>query len=292
MDFVKENVAAADAAGAAPSRIIQCYCPFNLGDHVYNFFLFYHINDVLIAQNILVEYRCRVEYHDQLRDFIPPCPHGTTTPIRILPYDGDADNIGLRLHINSDHFPTTITRRPHTNFDGYYLEYYKYILDEFAIPGATTGPAMYAYTDYDLLLRYELLPAEYKDVDVLVVNSTPRSGQYVAFFPHRHIWDRYFRYLVDVKKLNVVTTEKIAGVKCTADAGLSLKNIGAISTRAKVIIGISTGPLSACFNTYALENMRRMYIFHDSNTYITPKVVKRNVIMDISTDEIYNLCRK
>lgn len=280
-----------DASAPAPAKVIQAYCPFNLGDHVYNFFLFYHINHILVRENIWVEYRCRGEYHSQLSEFIP-----NPVQISILGYNGEQDNIGVRMHIASPHLRVNLDTRTHTNFDGFYLEYYPQILANFNLPAeiyneCITPPPPYSYTDIDLLLRYESLPRECKNIDVLIINSAPRSGQYLAYFPHKQFWDRYISYLVLRRHLNVITTEKVAGVKCTTDYNLSLKNIGAISTQVKVIIAINTGPLSPCYNTYTLENVRRIYMFHDKHTHIHPKVVQPRALHDINPDEIVGFCR-
>lgn len=278
------------------SRIIQTYSPYNLGDHVYNFFLFYHINHILISENIWIEYRCPHEYHVQLSEFIPQ-----PARVSILDYNGKMDDIGVRMHIGSPFLPVNIETRSHTNFDGFYLEYYRMILDAFKLPEniaakCLTPPPCFQYNDLDLLLRYENLPADCKDIDILVINSKPRSGQYLAYFSHKNYWDNYLVYLAYEKKLNIITTEKIVtpphlNVKCTMDYNLNLKNIGALSTRAKVIIAVNTGPLSPCYNTYTLEYVRRIYMFHDIHTHITPKVVKKDALHEINPDELVSICR-
>jgi hypothetical protein len=43
--------------------------------------------------------------------------------------------------------------------------------------------------------------------------------------------------------------------------GLSLQQIGAISTHARYIIGIDTGALTGCFNTYTKKYVKKWIIF-------------------------------
>jgi hypothetical protein len=267
-----------------PRRIIKAFNPFHLGDNVYNMCLFFSIKEYLREFNIHIEYYFQKKYHDQVREFAPSedlvSIHDYTAGI-----DYWGDEYGIRLHIGNGKLPKHLFNRPNSNFDEFYVVFYNQFLE---MAGINIRVTDFHYEDGDLLMRYENLAPKYKDVDILIVNSSPCSNQYSMDKPS---WDDYIRYLVYMG-FKVSTTEKTAGVTCTADAGLTLKDIGAISTRAKVIIAINTGPLSACFNAYALSNMRQMYVFDWGNTYRNPKIQNRRHIRDISVNELKWLCKR
>ena len=63
------------------------------------------------------------------------------------------------------------------------------------------------------------------------------------------------------EKYSIVTTKKIEGINCTRDDNLTVKNIGALSTKVKVIIAINTGVVPALLNTYTLSTVKKFYIF-------------------------------
>lgn len=266
---------------AETRRIIRAFNPFHLGDNVYNMWFFFTIRDILERANIHIEYFCQSKYHDQVREFAPPGDvvsiHDYTAGI-----DYWGDEYGVRLHIGNQRLAKHLFNRPNTNFDEFYVVFFRQFLEMVGLDTPAPAPIKFAYSDYDLLLRYEVLPPQYKDLDILVINSTPCSHQ---FFLNKAAWDDYIRKLVYLG-FKVATTEKTAGVCCTADSGLTLKGIGAVSTRAKVIIAINTGPLSACFNTFTLDNMRRMFVFDRGNTYQHPKVENRRDIHDIHIQEL------
>lgn len=259
-------------------RIIRAFNPFHLGDNVYNMFLFFNIRNYLKENNIHIEYFCQAKYHDQVREFSPSedlvSLHDYTEGI-----DYWGDKYGIRLHIGNGKLPKHLFNRPNTNYDEFYIVFYNQFLE---MTGIKLRINSFEYKDDDLLVRYDKLSPKYKDVDILIINSSPCSNQYYMSKPE---WDDYIRLLVYMG-FKVVTTEKAMGVLCTADDNLKLKDIGAISTRAKVIIAINTGPLSACFNSFALSYMRQMYVFDWGNTYANPKIQNRRDIREISIDEL------
>ena len=69
------------------------------------------------------------------------------------------------------------------------------------------------------------------------------------------------------KRYKIVTTKKVKNIACTWDDKLTIKKIAAISTKAKVIIAINTGPTSGIFNIYTLNNCKKIYIFDNRVSY-------------------------
>jgi hypothetical protein len=264
-------------------RIVKAHCIFHLGDQIYNMILFSQIAAYLEENNIYIDYTCRAEHHNQVREFI------TTPNVRLLEYpddkfDKDAPEYGLHMHIGDNRFPIHNFNYKNKNFDEFYVVWYNQVLEMLGIPQKIYR---FEYTDTDLLIRYELLNEKYKDVDILIINSPPLSGQYNY---HKPSWDATIKRLSSVG-LNIVTTDRVDGIKCTLDDKLTLKSIGAISTRAKVIIAINTGPFSACFNSFAMQNVRRIWAFDYGNQYTNPKIQNARHINEIPPNFLLNICR-
>jgi hypothetical protein len=264
-------------AAAAARRIIRAYNPYHLGDNVYNMRFFYEIREFLEDKNIIIEYFFPKKYHDQVLEFAP------AKCVRIYDFPAGIDycgaDYGIRLHIGNRILPKNIFNWPNKNFDQFYVEFFNQFLRIFGLNLRITN---FEFHDNRLFYLYEKLGEKYKDLDILIINSSPCSQQ---FFMHKPAWDDYIRRIVYMG-FKVATTEKTAGVVCTADAGLTLKQIGAISMRAKVIIAINTGPLSACFNTVTFDYIRQMYVFDRGYTYAHPKIQNRVDIHEITIGEL------
>jgi hypothetical protein len=66
-------------------------------------------------------------------------------------------------------------------------------------------------------------------------------------------------------KYNIVTTSIVNDtIKSTVKSGLKLQDIGAISTHAKYIIAINSGPLTTCFNTDTQKSVKKWIVFEKS----------------------------
>lgn len=265
-------------------RIIRAYNPYHLGDQIYNFILFQKISQSLVSNNIEIHYYCPPQYIKQVAEFISPnviiykFPHG-------ISYDGD--EFGFRMHIGNDKLPLNLFNYKNNLYDEFYIEFYKQFLRMMNLPISPETITSFDYQDANLLERYNSLDPKFKNIDVLVINSTPQSNQYRAY--DKGTWDYCIHILANMG-LNVVTTEKVSGVKCTMDNMYTLKTIAAISTGAKVIIAINTGPLSGCFNTYTLSNVKKIYVFDDRNNFAHPKITSARYFYDIDTKEIMSYC--
>jgi RNase P/RNase MRP subunit p30 len=122
------------------------------------------------------------------------------------------------------------------------------------------------YTDADLLVRYNIINEthknKYADLDFLILNSTAMSGQYTK---NKDEWRELIIKLNS--KFKIAITEKVDDVLCTINDNLTVKDIAAISTRAKKIIAVNSGPATGLFNTYTLNNVDIIYTFSFNETY-------------------------
>jgi hypothetical protein len=142
----------------------------------------------------------------------------------------------------------------------------------------------FTYTDEDLLIRYEMLDEKYKNIDVLILNSEPLSGQYNY---NKNEWDNYIILLN--KKYKIATTTKVNdNILCTMDDNLTVKNIAAISTNVKVVIAINSGVVPGLLNYYTLTNIKKFYTFDDRCFYSYPNFVRKQKIANISFKELDN----
>jgi hypothetical protein len=149
------------------------------------------------------------------------------------------------------------------NKDEHYRNFYKNILTRLGLQDLPIDTSLYQKEEY-LLDIYNNLDPKYKDIDVLILNSPPASDQF-----------KYDRQKMDAlanrlsKKYKAVVIEPVNNITCTRDNGLKLQDIGAISTHAKYIIGMDSGPLTTCFNSYTRDYVKRWIIFDRIGTKFT-----------------------
>jgi hypothetical protein len=212
-----------------------------------------------------IVFACNSQYINQVKEFVQ-------ANITVVPLP---ESKGLHIWIGNRFFKAHYYSGniDKYGYDGFFIRFNNDVLRHLNIP---IRLHTFAYTDPDLLVRYDKLPVEYQDVDYLIINSVPLSHQYRY---NKGEWDKRIKELA--KKMKVVTTLKVAGVPCTMDINLTLKGIGAVSTKAKNIIAVNTGPLSACMNTYALSYCKKWVIFGRVKHYSYPKFHKGHSVGDI-----------
>jgi hypothetical protein len=128
-----------------------------------------------------------------------------------------------------------------------------------------------------LLDVYEAFDPACKQIDILILNSVPRSGQYANF--NAEEWAKMSKYLAS--KYNVITSEHVPGVKCTRDYNLSLYDIGALSAHVKYIVAVHSGPFATCLTKITFENVKHIYSFEDVTNYDNPKITNAKNVQEI-----------
>ena len=233
----------------------------HLGDHIFAIYFINKLKNYIETNNIIIEYYIDSKMHKEIKDFV------NSSNVKILDYQP----IGYQLH-NVCFY--------NTNSFHYYNFYYKFIEPRSKIPFDLLFNNLFKENckilnipiqinnfyneDQSLLIDYQNLDPIYKQVDILIINSIPAGPQYKVNIKE---WDELVKILMS--KYKVVTTRKIEGIPCTWDDKLSIKKISAISTKAKIIIAINTGPTTAIFNTFTLEYCKLIYIFDNRVEYIT-----------------------
>ena len=234
-----------------------CHNIAHLGDHIFNVFLFNKLKKYIEDNKITIEYYCEKKYHNEIKDF------KNSENIKIY----DFKPIGIHLNVmnlwNNQIFSnlSNFIKGKKTSYDILYKEMYNNSLIYLEIPIRFEN---FYNEDETLLTDYDKLDDKYKNVDILIINSLPLSNQLNV---NEEEWDNLVIELD--KKYKIVTTKKVKDIHCTWDDKLTIKKIAAISTKAKVIIAINTGPTSGIFNTYTLNNCKKIYILDNRVYYIT-----------------------
>jgi len=225
-------------------NIIYIYNSWHLGDHIFNFIFFHNIQRYLEENNITISYFAQLEYHEQLKEFIPSSN---------VILNGYYAEIGIHLWLGAYSYKYLNNDLFFKPYNELHLDMYNIFLQE---NGFETKINSLEYKDNDLLVRYDRLSEKYKNIDVLVVNSDALSTQYHY---DETEWKNYIEILNE--KYKIVTTKKVEGINCTRDDNLTVKDIGALSTKVKVIIAVNTGVVPALLNTYTLSNVKKFYLF-------------------------------
>jgi hypothetical protein len=253
-------------------RIIKLYNEYHLGDHIFNFILFNHIKEYIEKNNIFIEYHFEKQYHHQASEF------NLSKNVSVLEYIPGDDN-GFNLWIGAPEFEENWwhNKEKYSGLDTFYVLFFNEFLQKQNLP---ISFEKLEYKDSDIQKRYEDIDlkynGKYSNLDFLIINSTPRSGQYVKDDTK---WNDFISKMNS--KYNIVTSEKVDGVKCTCDDKLTVKDIQYISAHSKKIIVISSGVIPALFNTDTLNNVEIIYSFSHIDKYNHPKFVNKENIDDL-----------
>lgn len=257
------------------SREITFYNKYHYGDHIFNLKFLYKISSKLKEMGIHVRYLYDPNYiknPDELRRYVDPAVVTLDTINRLTP---GAIELWMGNPINN----LVITRNTEKNsigLDVYFDMFYKNIVSHLGIDPASINTSLYQDEPY-LQDIYAKLDPKFKDLYILIINAEPKSGQVV--FHKKHFEEMCKRLAM---KYRVAITSPIHGVDtipCTMQDGLMLQDIGAISTHAKYIIAIHSGPLVPCFNAATKAHVRKWVLFADNGTYhsqINAKILPNN----------------
>lgn len=253
-------------------KIYHLHCSHHLGDNVFNFILFYMIKNYIEKNNIKIFYYAKKEYLIQLKEFI--CSNN----IYLFSFE-NKPNISIELWLNNPLFEYMHTEQPSPiDYNRYYKMFFNKVLNKLKINFTITK---LFYKDTDLFERYENIPDKYKEFDILIINSTPLSGQYNY---EKDKWDEYIIYLSS--HFNILTTTKVSNILCTSDDNLTIKDIASLSIKSKIIIAINSGVVPALLNYDTLLNVKQFYIFDNKCYYSYPNFTNKQNISDIYLSEL------
>jgi hypothetical protein len=237
------------------STIIEVQNYYHLGDQIINFIFFKKIKEYIEQHNIIIHYYCHKQYHSNLLDF------------------KNSDNIIILNWENKGYFLWQGNVPKDYYIEDTLCNMFNIFLKTYNIPISVES---FEYADSYLFKIIEDMDNTYKNIDILVINSSPCSGQYNF---NKSSWDDFVIKLT--RKYKIATTSYIN------DSILSLHNISlikiaAIALNVKKIIAINTGPSIPLYNTDILNRVENIYLFCNWYNYKTRKI---EVVKNL--DEVY-----
>jgi hypothetical protein len=244
-----------------PKRKIVVHNSHHLGDQIINFILFKQIKEYIETNNIFIYYHCRYEYIKNVLDF------NCSKNIIINQMDNVAYIFGYELWM------ATVPDRDFV--ENRYCEMFNNFLNKCNIP-ITVDTFLYDDRE-DLIERFKSLGGKYENIHILIVNSSPRSGQFA------YDKNEFNNFIIDLsKKYSVATTEWVNDEILSLDQ-ISVRNIASIAANVKKVIAINTGPFIPLYNRYVLDNIDVLYVldhFHSCG-FKTPKLEKKKSITEL-----------
>jgi len=262
---VHENVKKAQGGDApvpppAPppeNKEVVFYNKYHLGDNIFNLKFLYNISNVLKEKKIKVKYLynpIEISNVDELKRYIDP------DAVNLQPLENNSPPQGaIELWMGNPRNGANSN-----NFDKYFPKHYEMILDKLGLGNSGIDTSLYQKEPY-LEDIYAKLDPKFKDLDILIINAEPKSAQVVY---HKALFEKMCLELS--KKYKVAITSPIEGddtIPCTFKDKLMLQDIAAVSTHAKYIIGIHSGPVTACFTDATKKSVKKWILFADNNPY-------------------------
>ena len=247
----------------ATNRTIYTKNEFHLGDCVYSLIYLKNICSYIEENNIIIYFYCLDEYLEQVKDF------NNSKNIIVEPTSNIPNGVKIHnLWIGSEDYDYNwfkiYDNNDHKAYDVFFCNFYNKISQILEIPVKIDK---FIYYDNDLIDRCKRINFIYNNyysrIDFLINNGRPMSGQ---FYYDDNEWNNFIIKLS--KKHNVVTTQKVADIKCTRDFNLKVKDIAAISLEAKNIIAIESGVVSGFYNVYVTEDATKtVYTLSNDNAH-------------------------
>ena len=118
-------------------------------------------------------------------------------------------------------------------------------------------------TIIDLLPDSDLISEKENDQDwdILLINSDGHSGQ------TGNIPLDCNKFIEKFKNKRIITTKKIKELPCTLDLNYSVLDIGRLSLKCKIIIGVHTAPWHLCMNKKNYDSGKKLYHIDANNFY-------------------------
>jgi hypothetical protein len=145
-------------------------------------------------------------------------------------------------------------------FDKYFPEFYTMILSKLGIDPAGIDVSLYQDEPY-LQKIYNKLDPKFKDLDILIINAEPKSGQFT--YDKKKLEDVSSKLSKTFKIAVTTPLDEDKSVVCTMTDNLKLQDIGAMSTHAKHIIAVHSGPLMACYTAATKASVKKWIILND-----------------------------
>lgn len=236
---------------------IVFYNKYHYGDHILNLKFLFNISNKIKEKGVKVKYIYDSNYIkniDELQRYVNP----ETVELEALTSTLPESAIDLWMGKAIEGKAAACSEN--CIFDKYFTEFYTMILSKLGIDPAGIDVSLYQDEPY-LQDIYNKLDPKFKDLDILIINAAPHSGQ---FNYDKKKMDAMCSHLAKKFKIAVTTPlDEDKSVVCTMTENLKLQDIGAISTHTKYIVGVHSGPLMACYTAATKANVKKWIIFND-----------------------------
>jgi len=255
-----KNIGNITPAAASPAqKQFIFYNKYNYGDNIFNLKFLFNISNVLKEKGITIRYLYNPEHipnEAELQRYVNPSVLKLEKMENTHTFPEGAIELWMGLPING--------LAKQNDLDIYFPAHYKMILNKLGIPEPNTiDTSLYQKEPY-LEDIYNKLDPKFKDLDILMINAEPQSKQVIF---HKDLFERM---CIDLsKKYKVAITSPIEDdntIPCTFKDKLMLQDIGAISTHAKYIIGVHSGPVTPCFTDATKKSVKKWILFADNGT--------------------------
>jgi hypothetical protein len=248
--------------GGNPKKDFIFHNRFHYGDHIFNLKFLFNISNVLKERGIKITYLYDPAYIKNVGELERYVNKDVVTldtiPAHLNPV-GSLPPEAIELWLSHP-----IDGVDYRKVDVFFDLYYKNIVKILGIQDAGVNTSLYQKEDY-LQDLYNKFDNKFKDLDILVINADPQSGQLYGY--DKRQFDTMCKRLHKGGYKMATTTEVDASIPCTYRDGLALQDIGAVSTHAKCIIAINSGPVVPCYNEATQKSVKKWILFVDGETY-------------------------
>lgn len=201
---------------------------------------------VKIDENIIIDFYIVEKFRDQVEEFIE-------SKDKIRPHNRkDAPNDSIRAWMAQYGQITSIP----FDFGELKLNFYKRLCKEYDLKCPYSNII-------DLLPNNDLLIENPRDEewDILLINSDGNSGQ------TNGIPLDCSKFIEKFKHKKIITTKKIKDIPCTLDLNYTVLDIGRLSLKCKIIIGVHTAPWHTTMNKKNYDMNKQFYHIDANNFY-------------------------
>lgn len=227
--------------------MIQTHCDYNFGDNLIQLHYLRKLATNYPEKKFV--HAAKAALLPQLREAVQDVP--AISLIDLSQKQPESINVWKNRH--ADFF----NHRKRYDWSGFYVEFFHKLSRELDVENPLTKPA-------DFLFDYPSISAKkFPEIDFLIINSMPFSGQFVNF------WAEQFDWLIGKLKEkghSVVTTAPCSHpVPCTQGHAppMTISDIGSLSLRCKYIFGVATGPIWPTFNVWNVETVKLRVLMLD-----------------------------
>ena len=245
-------------------KVIHFYNRFHVGDNLLNLKFFLYISDVLKANDIKIYYYYEPAWRfNKMSTLLSYTDTSVVTLKPLSEMPSTAIELWMDIPIHG------VTNR---QYEYYFELFYKRILSYIKIDSSSLATTLWLEEPF-LLDVYDALQPQYKDIDILILNTLGHSGQ----FDNNSQLNNLAKYLSNW--FTIVTVDPVNGI--TSAANLSLQQIGAISTRSKYIISTCSGPQVPCHNKYTKEYVKRWFFITSGVNLKYYSIEYQHTVMDV-----------